>query len=176
MKSNTYPVKIITIMLQHDQQAYYTTCNHILLSIVLLIPFTLWLPKTFITYSWLRVLILLPISETYFYWAHRLAHISYFYIYHKKHHEYTLPPWWAAYHCSLVEHLCVNLGSVFVPLLLVECSIGQAWIFILIVTINSIWAHDSQPRNTHVKHHLNQKCNFGAGLYLWDRIFATYSA
>ena len=95
------------------------TARHVYVSVFLLWPLY---PDTHQTQwntaqSLWSLLLLLEASSSYFYVMHRLLHYhpELYRRFNQQHHQLETPVWQATLYCSLVEHICVNTGSLFVP-------------------------------------------------------------
>lgn len=115
-------------------------------------------------------------AETHFYFFHRLFHTKYLYFLHKKHHETHITIAASANNASVLEHVLVNVGELFVANYLFQGSILLTLIAILFGTVNPILSHCGYLNFgiEHEIHHIKLSKNYGFGLYIWDRLFGTF--
>ena len=122
----------------------------------------------------LNTILLLVIQDFLFYYLHRLFHYPPLYrAWHKKHHEFTAPVAIAAVYAHPVEHVCVNLLSVWLPILIVGVHCAEYWLWFGIVITGTFINHSGyhfpfvpiSPEH-HDFHHLVFTENFGTFRYL----------
>ena len=113
---------------------------------------------------------------THFYFFHRLFHKKYLYFLHKKHHETHITIAASANNASVLEHVLVNVGELFVANYLFQGSILLTLIAILFGTVNPILSHCGYLYfgSDHEIHHMKLNKNFGFGFYIWDKLLGTY--
>ncbi len=117
------------------------------------------------------------ISDSVFYWTHRLFHTKLLYPLHKQHHEWHQPVSVSFLDSHPLEHLLVNVPTVIIPLIILPVSDFQQALWIISATINSVTGHmySLDSKQPHVLHHKYFKYNYGAGgCHLMDRIMGTY--
>jgi len=113
-----------------------------------------------------------------FYFSHRILHQRFFWKHiHYIHHKYKSTMPYAAIYCHPLEHLFVNLMSVFIGPILFPSSIILTKMWFHICTVNTVIQHFSHlrgnNRSTHDLHHLLYRYNYGTGTTM-DIIFGTY--
>ena len=113
-----------------------------------------------------------------FYFSHRILHQRFFWKHiHYIHHKYKSTMPYAAIYCHPLEHLFVNLMSVFIGPILFPSSIILTKMWLHICTVNTVIQHFSHLRgnncSTHDLHHLLYRYNYGTGTTM-DIIFGTY--
>ena len=137
----------------------------------------------------LKVIGFYLITDTLFYWGHRLLHLKFFYKnFHYLHHKYINPKPVSGAFVHVVEYfVCYSfpyfLGNIILDLTLLEfcivismgylhnvhdhCGHKFPWdIFNFIKYSNNVSHHDV--------HHKNPKCNFSGGFFkFWDAICGT---
>lgn len=114
------------------------------------------------------------ISETYFYFTHRLLHR--WYSMHKLHHSTINTVASSFYDTTVIEHIVLNMGTIFIPVIMLGISKFEFFIIYNIGIINACISH-SGYKNYSDKHFLHHKLfnkNYGFGLFIWDRILGTY--
>jgi len=121
-------------------------------------------------------IISLIITDTLFYWAHRLFHIPQLYWLHKKHHEYTYPLGFGAMYADPIDFFIVNLIPYTAPIfILYPPDIFIKFVLVLALSTTVIQSHGSFTfmMDGHLKHHKYYKVNYGLGIM--DRIMNTYA-
>ncbi len=109
-----------------------------------------------------------------FYTIHRLLHTRYLYRFHRKHHEFIRPFALTAIYSSPVEHVFSNLLPIFCSSLIMSLNWWHLQIFMIIATINTLFAHSGYKISQfHYKHHIYFSFNYGV-LGMMDKIFGTY--
>jgi len=128
--------------------------------------------------------------DTYFYWTHRLMHLSGVYrLVHREHHRSVAPTAYAAYSFAFVEAWVQGSFLVFYALLFpINTTLVVFFLFVEIIynaTIHS--GIDPFPRwmvthrifgwvagsAYHDLHHRTVDCNFGLYFRFWDRLIGT---
>ena len=126
----------------------------------------------------LEVIFMLIFTDIYFYIAHRIVHIPYFYKrIHKIHHELIAPVGLGAFYCHPLEMILVNLPPVILPALLMNFSFYSLLIFNFISTINTVYnahgGYKSTKNQHHDIHHEKFNVNYGINIFM-DKLFNTY--
>lgn len=89
-----------------------------------------------------NVFICIVTYEICFYFSHRMLHYKWFYKHvHKVHHEWTASIAIIALYSHPVEHLIVNLGSVFSGIILSGCHIATGWLWLGLLLISTLGDH-----------------------------------
>ena len=129
------------------------------------------------------------VSESFFYWLHRLFHTSYLYKkFHKQHHEYQLAVSIAAIYNHPFDYLITNV----MPGLLARVLLGRfhvitayMWSFYAITFAHFVHCGYAVPWfpwsvfpfgsdiDYHDYHHSNNAGNFGSVTTFWDSICGT---
>ena len=153
------------------------------------IPTIVILPYTWYGYTFKYILMLL-ISEIWFYYMHRLMHHKLFYKWHADHHSFIQSYATAGLYCSWVEMILVNQLTIAIPLQLLNFSLIEIMFISMLVALNVLKGHAVLHLRTDVPkwipeilsqswdhdiHHKIMVKNFGI-LYLLDRIHGTYSS
>lgn len=132
------------------------------------------------------------IHDTYFYWTHRLLHISFFFkLIHRSHHLSTNPCPWTALSFHPIE--AVIQGAIALIIILVIPSHPLAlFIFLAYSVITNMLGHTgielvsykqffskwfwwSNSSKLHNDHHRYSKDNYGLYFTLWDTFMKTLS-
>lgn len=80
--------------------------------------------------------------EVCFYLSHRLLHHKALYkTVHKVHHEWTASIAIIALYSHPLEHLLVNLGSVFMGIVLTGCHLATAWLWLGLLLCSTLGDH-----------------------------------
>jgi Delta7-sterol 5-desaturase len=128
--------------------------------------------------------------DTYFYWTHRLMHLSGFYrIMHREHHRSVAPTAYAAYSFAFLEAWVQGSFLVFYVLLFpVNTALVVVFLFVEIIYNSIIHSGiDPFPRwmvthrilgwvagsAYHDLHHRTVNWNFGLYFRFWDRLMGT---
>ena len=120
-------------------------------------------------------------ADVYFYSLHRLCHLNpVLWEIHKYHHTGNTSAV-KALDAHYIEHLVINLGSVWFGVFLLQqieiiINIYVLYIWIILTTINTCINHTVNLNTTrkHILHHKFLTCNYGVGFYLMDRLCNTY--
>lgn len=113
------------------------------------------------------------LSDVLFYIAHRLLHTRYFYRFHAEHHRWTSVEPHTAFDASVIEHCFGNVLPFIVACLLAGLDQIEMLHFITLVTVSSVLAHSCE-NGPHAVHHRQASVNFGAGLFIMDRVVGTF--
>lgn len=131
----------------------------------------------------LKLIVLLFIHDTYFYWTHRLIHHpKVFKAFHLVHHQSRIPTAWTAFSFHPYESL---IQAAFLPLALYFVPVH--WItfvlFISIMTLLGVLNHLGQEVHPQIRYFISaphhqqhhQKMNYNYGLYFtfWDLLMKT---
>lgn len=125
------------------------------------------------------IVILSFIHSIYFYILHWVFHTKFLYnsIHYMHHKNYVTVPY-TAINCHILEHIFVNLMSVFIGTKIWLCNKNSVIIWVWISTISSINSHSGFLRketpDRHDYHHLLKNVNYGSGYIFMDKIFGTY--
>ena len=135
-----------------------------------------FLPEELPTFqrSILNVALLMLLQDFLFYYSHRLFHYPPLYrAWHKKHHEFTAPVAITAVYAHPVEHVFVNLLSVWLPTLILGIHCAEYWLWFGIVITGTFITHSGYhfpfvpvSPEYHDFHHLVFTENFGTFRYL----------
>ena len=125
----------------------------------------------------LKLFVIINLSNLLFYLFHRILHIGWFYKnIHYLHHEFKEPVAVATLYAHPVEHLFSNVLSFLIPIILIGTTYKITMGLLVLGTLSGILAHVNYKfipfENEHWLHHKLSKCNFGFGGYL-DRFFGT---
>jgi Delta7-sterol 5-desaturase len=133
---------------------------------------------------------ILFLHDTYFYWTHRLMHLSAFYrTMHREHHKSSAPTAWAAYAFAFLE-AWVQGSFIILYVLLLPANLALIVYFIAIEHTYTTLIHsgfDPFPRwmvahrffgwvagsTYHDLHHRTFNWNFGLYFRFWDRLMGT---
>lgn len=108
-------------------------------------------------------------QETYVYFSHRFFH-RYLYHWHKSHHQ-TYGTWYA-WHNHIVDHLCITLTSVVLPIILFPIPKYLLNLYVVYGICSSVNGHTGN--SNHSIHHMNPAKRFGDGFHIWDKILDSY--
>ena len=115
--------------------------------------------------------------DLYFYTTHRYCHKN-LWLYrriHKHHHTTHITVASSGFSASIIEHLIINIGSVYIPHLFIRGSYQLLCIIVCIGGYSSASSHSGYKISySHNIHHQLLQYNYGNGLYIWDRIFGTF--
>jgi len=116
-----------------------------------------------------NLLVFYILQDLYFYTVHRFLFHGILWKFHAKHHKIKINPA-DAWNATLVEHICLNLGSVVVPWLLFPNCNTVLYLLVMQQVYTSVNGH--KEKSPHSVHHRYKK-RYGS-IYLFDRIFNTY--
>ena len=111
----------------------------------------------------------LLIHELSFFYMHLLMHRPTAYkLIHKMHHEFTAPSALSSIYCSPIEHVLVNLGSVFACPIVIGSHASVIWIWVCLATFTTMHAHSGYhfpllpSPEAHDYHHVTFTENYGS--------------
>lgn len=134
-------------------------------------------------YAPISVLIVLALTETGVYWAHRALHSrALFRWIHVQHHRFVRPTPWASFAMhpldAFAQALPLLACSLFVPM--------QLWVHLAMLAFVSCWSVAIHDRVTfvrhpwlnttanHTLHHRYNRYNYGQYTTFWDRLMGTW--
>jgi methylsterol monooxygenase len=126
----------------------------------------------------LKLVLLVHSANLFFYWTHRLLHLSFMFRYiHAQHHEFTEPIGVAAMYSHPLEHLISNTLSFILPFLYIGASYRAMLVLLSFASCTTVLYHTRSFVffEDHLIHHQRFKTNFGFGRYL-DNLFGTSSS
>lgn len=139
-------------------------------------PVYQWKPSWHVLW---HIPLLFFLSDTSFYWSHRMLHIPWVYKrYHKLHHKHVAPIPWTALYVHPGEFITAFVCIFVVPLLLVQL-VSSIWIgtFVLfwnVIMISLVSSHSGfWVGNHHEMHHNKPSVNFGSKYGVWDKLCKT---
>ena len=177
------------------QDIYWKMYKNILVT-VLIIPYLNYIPVIYeFSDTWIGLGCKLGCSvlvmECWFYYMHRLLHTSWFYDYHKDHHNFIKSNIHTSLYCSMVEMILSNQLSAAVPFRLFHFTCIEMCLVSAFIAFNVIKGHatlqDQDLSNhwffshipiilyqnwDHDNHHRLMRYNFGL-LSILDRIHGT---
>ena len=134
-------------------------------------------------YILLSVVMLLVVTETLVYWAHRSLHHRWMYKHiHFYHHQFRVTtPWTSvAFHPldsfmqAAPTHLCVFLFPMHVAVYAVALTYLTLWSVLIHERVTFVrWGLINYTMH-HTAHHKFNKYNYGQYLTIWDRLMGTY--
>jgi Delta7-sterol 5-desaturase len=138
-------------------------------------------------YGWgyllLSVLLLLALSETLVYWAHRFLHWGKVWDYlHKYHHQFDRPTPWAgvSFHPAdsflqgLPHHLAIFLFPMHFDVYIVSVALLTVWAVSIHDRVSIVrWGFINYAGH-HTMHHYYDDYNYGQYTTVWDRLMGTY--
>lgn len=138
-------------------------------------------------YGWGWLLLTIPmmllVTETLVYWAHRVLHMGLLYTkLHRYHHEFHRPtPFVAvAFHPAdsflqaLPHHLCAFLFPVHISVYMASVMLVTVWAVIIHDQVTFVRNPAVNYTDHHTMHHWFYDYNFGQYTTIWDRICGTY--
>lgn len=105
--------------------------------------------------------------------THRALHTPYLYSLHKEHHMHHSPNAADTFDAHPFEFIFGNVATAVLPMILFPADVYTQYIWIGVATLNTILSHHHD--GPHTMHHRLLKCNYGQGLYLFDRLCGTYT-
>lgn len=122
---------------------------------------------------------MLLLSDTMFYWSHRILHIPIVYrIVHKTHHEHTSPIAWSSFYVHPVELIVTWLFVFLVPALFVRVHEITFTLYVTFLILSLVKSHcgvkiGRYSAAHHDAHHESARGNYGSDLGLWDFLCGT---
>jgi sterol desaturase/sphingolipid hydroxylase (fatty acid hydroxylase superfamily) len=137
--------------------------------------------------SAIQIVVSVLITETGFYWGHRLLHHPSFYYLHKTHHEFKDVTAIASYYASPSDYLATNLLPAMFGIIVFEMHLYTAWMYLMPILFNGARIHCGyafpswfnpflalmDAERAHDMHHRLSNCNYGSGYYFWDFLMGT---
>jgi sterol desaturase/sphingolipid hydroxylase (fatty acid hydroxylase superfamily) len=126
--------------------------------------------------SILKILLGLFISDTLFYWSHRLLHTEFFFrkghLFHHRHHS---PIVWTALYVHPIEFIFALIGIFILPSIILFMNSHEATVFWSIIMFSLVLSHSGLTHLSehHDLHHQNWKYNFGSDVGIWDKLMGT---
>jgi sterol desaturase/sphingolipid hydroxylase (fatty acid hydroxylase superfamily) len=158
----------------------------VLFNIFLTIPFSLIITQNFFVflspfsyYNIYHIPILFILIDPTFYTCHRLFHNKYLYKFHKIHHKIKRPVSISSLYLHPLDLIFGNILPLFLPVFIIKSSIPLLYFWTFFTIFQTTYMAHSGIKNRcedHDLHHLLYNCNYGTGLYLFDRLFETYSS
>lgn len=127
----------------------------------------------------LKLLFMFILSDTMFYWSHRILHIPIIYrIVHKTHHEHTSPVAWSSFYVHPVELIVTWLFVFLVPALFVRIHEITFTLYVTTLILSLVKSHcgiqmGRYSAEHHDGHHESARGNYGSDLGFWDAICKT---
>jgi len=136
--------------------------------------------KSFGLIEVIKLLFMFFVSDTFFYWSHRILHIPWiFKVAHKLHHSHNAPMTWTSLYVHPIE-FTVALFSIFiVPLFLFDMHPLTVCLFLCGVIFSLVFSHSGLKFNSwidsshHDLHHQKRRGNYGSDIGVWDFICGT---
>jgi len=134
-------------------------------------------------YLFASIGIMLVITETLVYWAHRILHMGFMYRrLHRFHHMFHRPTPWASvsFHPAdsflqaLPHHLCAFLFPLHVSVYLLSVTLVTVWAVIIHDRLTIVRWGAINYTDHHSVHHWYYDYNYGQYTTFWDRICGTY--
>ncbi len=125
--------------------------------------------------SMTRIPIYIILVDLIFYISHRIFHaIPYLYKFHKEHHATKIIIAANGLDSHIIEHIFVNMASIFIPYIILGFSKSALYIYIAYASFSAASSHSGYKHSLlHNLHHKLNNVNYGTGLYIMDRIFDT---
>lgn len=158
--------------------AYRSSCFNYFLTYLANETITIPVKPTFEKKDILLIVPYILLTDATFYFTHRIFHTKYLYYFHKQHHIWNNPISVSVFDAHPVEHLCINVFSVVLPLYIFPVSLVQQSFWIMLATINGIRSHviNNNKITPHILHHKTRRVNYGSGFHIVDRLFGTYKS
>ncbi len=136
-------------------------------------------------WGWIAVqaVLILAITETLVYWAHRALHTDFLYHYvHKPHHSFVVTTPWAgvafnpldSFMQALPHHICIFLFPIHFGVYLAFVSFLTLWAVMIHDRVSIMPWRGINYTGHHTLHHWYYDCNYGQFFTLWDRLCGTY--
>ena len=113
------------------------------------------------------------LADVIFTLTHRALHTPYLYCMHKEHHMHHSPKAADTFDANPFEFIFGNVATAVLPMILFPADVYTQCIWVVVATLNTILSHHHD--GPHTMHHRLLKCNYGQGLYLFDRLCGTYT-
>jgi sterol desaturase/sphingolipid hydroxylase (fatty acid hydroxylase superfamily) len=134
--------------------------------------------------EFLKLAAMFFVSDTMFYWTHRLMHIPWVYkVVHKQHHSHQEPIPWTSLYVHPLEFLIALMGIFLVPLLLFSMHPVTATLFLSGVMLSLVVSHCGLKLGKvfvdsthHDLHHQMRIGNYGSNVGIWDKVCETHLA
>lgn len=131
-------------------------------------------------FEFAKLLVMFLVSDTMFYWSHRILHLPTLYkIAHRQHHSHNEPISWTSLFVHPIEFAIALTGIFLIPLLIFSMHPGTATTFLIGVMLSLAVSHSGirignviNPIH-HDLHHQLRRGNFGSDVGIWDRICCT---
>ncbi|CAM4797990.1 unnamed protein product [Rotaria magnacalcarata] len=145
------------------------------------LPFPPWYRIAFELVSFIGV------TEIFFFYSHRLLHVSFLYEYiHKQHHQFRAPIGMACEYAHPIEFFVSNIGPVVIGPLIFQSHLLTTWLWLLFALLGTINHHSGYKLpgilgnglanpTFHDFHHAQFTNNFGL-LGILDRLHGTDKA
>lgn len=164
-----------------------TALKNLVLGAILLVIFSRFIKitkpegamKTLLFCEGLKLVAMFFVSDTLFYWSHRLLHVpSIFKVAHKQHHEHNEPIAWTSLYVHPFEFLLAFSSIFLMPLVLFKMHTLTVTLFLTGVMLSLLVSHSGMklgPINAthHDLHHLRRKGNYGSDIGIWDKLCGT---
>eukprot|EP01132_Coremiostelium_polycephalum_P005731 gene5731-7128_t len=128
----------------------------------------------------LKLVYLLFLADTAFYWSHRFLHIPAVYkIGHKLHHSHTSPISWTALYVHPVEFFLAFGGIFVLPCVFVRTDSITQTLFLVLNMVSLVVSHSGLHipwiinARHHDSHHRNWTVDFGSKVGIWDKLMGT---
>lgn len=123
-----------------------------------------------------KIIFGLFLSDTFFYWSHRLLHTEYFFkkghLFHHIHHD---PIVWTALYFHPIEFVFALIGIFILPVIFTFMTKLEANCFWSIIMFSLVLSHSGliNLSEHHDFHHKNWRYNFGSDIGIWDKLMKT---
>lgn len=135
--------------------------------------------KTKLFHEAIKLGIMFFVSDTLFYWSHRLLHIpAIFKVAHKQHHEHNEPIPWTSLYVHPIEFALAFSCIFLIPLLLFKMHTLTVTLFLTGIMLSLLVSHSGLKwgpidATHHDMHHLRRKGNYGSDIGIWDKLCGT---
>ncbi len=137
-------------------------------------------PNTTMGPEILRLVLSLFLSDTFFYWLHRLLHTKILYkVAHKIHHRHKSAIAWSSFYFHPIELVLTWFLVFLLPILLVRLHYITLMCYITILLLSLVKSHCGidiyglYSSKFHDMHHLKFVGNYGSDLGFWDKVVGT---